>query len=272
MNIVTCGGPAEPQTTLCPGTTDAATTSYYLFAKPPELTGKDTAQHFAIVLDDDIKAFPQIDPTDPTLSEGIAGGGEITGATLAEAKGLALVLRSGRCLRPSRLSPSSRSDETGSGLPPEAVSPAGEPQHEVQRHDGHDEPEELFETALRKGSPAHLQRVIRRRRQECESIQQQESPTVWRGTPVLPPANRPDRANATLWRNGRSGQGRRQFGQRQPLTSSIGMSSTPNQLRQFVHSILTPGCRCSDSHCGFSFCPRLSLVGATWTSPAAGRT
>ena len=51
------------------------------------------------MLDGDIKAFPQIDYTDSTLSDGIAGGGEIqfgsgTGV-LAEAQNLALVLKYG---------------------------------------------------------------------------------------------------------------------------------------------------------------------------------
>jgi len=53
------------------------------------------AQHFAIVLDRDIKSFPQIDYTDPSLAEGISGGGEITGVTATEASNLALVLKYG---------------------------------------------------------------------------------------------------------------------------------------------------------------------------------
>jgi SecD/SecF fusion protein len=141
MEIVTCGGPAAPQTQLCPGNPSLLTTSYYLFDKPAQLTGKDlnsggisqdfdqngqpivrlsfhshgdsvfqdvtrtlyqrgklrnnTPQHFAIILDGDIKAFPQIDPTDSSLSDGISGGGEITGVTLSEAQNLALVLKYG---------------------------------------------------------------------------------------------------------------------------------------------------------------------------------
>jgi SecD/SecF fusion protein len=154
MTIMTCGGPDEPQTVICPGGSgDTTTRSFYLFDKPPELTGKDLnsggisqdfdpssnqpivrlsfhshgdsvfqqvtrtlyergklranntgtcaqfqppcAQHFAIVLDGDIKSFPQIDYTDSTLSDGIAGGGEITGVTLSEAQNLALVLKYG---------------------------------------------------------------------------------------------------------------------------------------------------------------------------------
>ncbi len=52
-------------------------------------------QHFAIVVDDVISSFPQIDYTDATLSNGITGGGEIVGVTLTQAQGLALLLRYG---------------------------------------------------------------------------------------------------------------------------------------------------------------------------------
>ncbi len=53
-------------------------------------------QHFAIVLDREIKSWPQIDPQDPTLSDGISGGAQITNiGTLGEAKDLALVLQTG---------------------------------------------------------------------------------------------------------------------------------------------------------------------------------
>jgi SecD/SecF fusion protein len=142
MTIVTCGGPEEPQTVICPGGSGSpATRSFYLFDKAPELTGKDlnsggisqdfdptsnqplvrlsfhshgdsvfqhitatlwargklrnAAQHFAIVLDGDIKSFPQIDYTDSSLQGGISGGGVITGVTLKEAQDLALVLKYG---------------------------------------------------------------------------------------------------------------------------------------------------------------------------------
>jgi preprotein translocase subunit SecD len=54
-----------------------------------------TPQHFAIVLDGVITSFPLIDYADSTLSDGITGGGEITGVTLQEAQSLALVLRYG---------------------------------------------------------------------------------------------------------------------------------------------------------------------------------
>src|SRR5262249_52534344 len=56
------------------------------------------AQHFAIVLDGEIKSFPQIDYTDSTLSDGIdpVNGARITGIqSLKEAQDLALVLQTG---------------------------------------------------------------------------------------------------------------------------------------------------------------------------------
>jgi SecD/SecF fusion protein len=56
-----------------------------------------TPQHFAIVLDREIKSFPQIDPSDSSLAGGISGGNaRITGLGSAkEAKDLALVLQTG---------------------------------------------------------------------------------------------------------------------------------------------------------------------------------
>ena len=55
------------------------------------------AQSFAIVLDNEIRSFPIIDFTDPTLADGISGGNaQITGLeSLDEAKDLALVLQTG---------------------------------------------------------------------------------------------------------------------------------------------------------------------------------
>jgi SecD/SecF fusion protein len=55
------------------------------------------AQSFAIVLDGEIRSFPIIDFTDPSLADGIAGGSaQITGLdSLDEAKDLALVLQTG---------------------------------------------------------------------------------------------------------------------------------------------------------------------------------
>jgi SecD/SecF fusion protein len=53
-------------------------------------------QQFAIVLDRDIKSWPQIDYTDPSLSNGISGGGQITNiGKYGEAKDLAIVLQTG---------------------------------------------------------------------------------------------------------------------------------------------------------------------------------
>ncbi|HWH55085.1 MAG TPA: protein translocase subunit SecD [Gaiellaceae bacterium] len=57
---------------------------------------RGTAQHFAIVLDREIRSFPQIDPTKSDLAGGISGNAEISGiASLGEAKDLALVLQTG---------------------------------------------------------------------------------------------------------------------------------------------------------------------------------
>ena len=57
---------------------------------------RNSPQHFAIVLDREIRSFPQIDYTDSSLANGISGNAQITGLDgLQEAKDLALVLRSG---------------------------------------------------------------------------------------------------------------------------------------------------------------------------------
>jgi SecD/SecF fusion protein len=58
---------------------------------------RNTPQHFAIVLDREIKTFPQIDYTDSNLSGGIGGGrAQIQGLdSLQEAKDIALVLQTG---------------------------------------------------------------------------------------------------------------------------------------------------------------------------------
>jgi SecD/SecF fusion protein len=57
---------------------------------------RGTPQHFAIVLDRQIRSFPQIDYTDATLSDGISGGAQITGLqSIQEAKNLAVVLQTG---------------------------------------------------------------------------------------------------------------------------------------------------------------------------------
>jgi SecD/SecF fusion protein len=56
----------------------------------------NTPQQFAIVLDRDIKSWPQIDPTDSSLSNGISGGAQITNiGAYGEAKDLAIVLQTG---------------------------------------------------------------------------------------------------------------------------------------------------------------------------------
>jgi SecD/SecF fusion protein len=53
-------------------------------------------QHFAIVLDREIRSFPQIDPTKSDLAGGISGNAEISGIkSIGEAKDLALVLQTG---------------------------------------------------------------------------------------------------------------------------------------------------------------------------------
>ena len=58
---------------------------------------RGTPQHFAIVLDRELKSWPQIDPEDPTLSDGIGGGSaQIQNiGSVGEAKDLALVLQTG---------------------------------------------------------------------------------------------------------------------------------------------------------------------------------
>jgi SecD/SecF fusion protein len=57
---------------------------------------RGSPQHFAIVLDREIKSFPQIDPSDRTLSNGISGGAQIENiGDVREAKDLALVLQTG---------------------------------------------------------------------------------------------------------------------------------------------------------------------------------
>jgi SecD/SecF fusion protein len=57
---------------------------------------RGVAQHFAIVLDREIKSWPQIDQTDRTLSNGISGGAQIENiGSVGDAKDLALVLQTG---------------------------------------------------------------------------------------------------------------------------------------------------------------------------------
>jgi SecD/SecF fusion protein len=57
---------------------------------------RNAYQHFAIVLDGAIATWPQIDYKDSSLSDGISGGGEITGiGSQTEASNIATVLRYG---------------------------------------------------------------------------------------------------------------------------------------------------------------------------------
>ena len=57
---------------------------------------RNAPQHFAIVLDREIRSWPQIDFTDGSLSGGISGNAQITGiGSVKEAKDIALVLQTG---------------------------------------------------------------------------------------------------------------------------------------------------------------------------------
>jgi SecD/SecF fusion protein len=57
---------------------------------------RNAPQHFAIVLDREIRSWPQIDYTDSALSGGISGNAQISGIdNIQEAKDLALVLQTG---------------------------------------------------------------------------------------------------------------------------------------------------------------------------------
>ncbi len=57
---------------------------------------RGVSQHFAIVLDGEMKSWPQIDHTDRTLSNGISGGAQIENiGNVGDAKDLALVLQTG---------------------------------------------------------------------------------------------------------------------------------------------------------------------------------
>ncbi len=57
---------------------------------------RNAPQHFAIVLDREIRSWPQIDYTDGSLAGGISGNAQITGiGSIQEAKDLALVLQTG---------------------------------------------------------------------------------------------------------------------------------------------------------------------------------
>src|SRR3954471_11748274 len=57
---------------------------------------RNAPQHFAIVLDREIRSWPQIDYTDGSLAGGISGNAQITGiGSVKEAKDIALVLQTG---------------------------------------------------------------------------------------------------------------------------------------------------------------------------------
>ena len=57
---------------------------------------RQAPQHFAIVLDREIRSFPQIDYTDPSLAGGISGNAQIQGLeSIQEAKDIAIVLQTG---------------------------------------------------------------------------------------------------------------------------------------------------------------------------------
>jgi len=57
---------------------------------------RNSPQHFAIVLDNEIRSYPQIDYTDSSLSNGISGNAQITGLNgQKEANDTALVLQTG---------------------------------------------------------------------------------------------------------------------------------------------------------------------------------
>jgi SecD/SecF fusion protein len=75
--------------------------AFYKVTKNEGVRGqiRKQSQHFAIVLDNEIRSFPQIDYTDPSVNNGIdptGSGAQITGiGSLKEAQDLALVLQTG---------------------------------------------------------------------------------------------------------------------------------------------------------------------------------
>jgi len=79
--------------------TDSGSDKFQDITRDLHIRGKlrNAPQHFAIVLDREIKTFPQIDYTDSSLSGGIGGGrAQIQGLdSLQEAKEIALVLQTG---------------------------------------------------------------------------------------------------------------------------------------------------------------------------------
>ena len=94
--------------------TNKGNKAFYKVTKNEGLRGqiRKQSQHFAIVLDDEIRSWPQIDYTDSSVNNGInpAGtGAQITGiGSLKEAQNLALVLQTGAL--PVKFVPLERTD------------------------------------------------------------------------------------------------------------------------------------------------------------------
>jgi SecD/SecF fusion protein len=88
--------------------------AFYKVTKAEGVRGqiRKQSQHFAIVLDNDIKSFPQIDYTDSSVNNGIdptGNGAQITGiGSTKEAQNLALVLQTGAL--PVKFVPLERTD------------------------------------------------------------------------------------------------------------------------------------------------------------------
>ena len=88
--------------------------AFYKVTRNEGLRGQiqKASQHFAIVLDNEIRSFPQIDYTDPSVNNGInpaGSGAQITGIqSLKEAQNLALVLQTGAL--PVKFVPLERTD------------------------------------------------------------------------------------------------------------------------------------------------------------------
>ncbi|HUG64433.1 MAG TPA: protein translocase subunit SecD [Gaiellaceae bacterium] len=91
------GGANRPIVTM--EFTDAGSDKFEDITRGLHIRGKlrNSPQHFAIVLDREIKTFPQIDYTDNSLSGGIGGGrAQIQGLdSIREARDIALVLQTG---------------------------------------------------------------------------------------------------------------------------------------------------------------------------------
>jgi SecD/SecF fusion protein len=94
--------------------TNKGNKAFYKVTKNEGLRGqiRKVSQHFAIVLDDEIRSWPQIDYTDSSVNNGInptGTGAQITGiGSLKEAQNLALVLQTGAL--PVKFVPLERTD------------------------------------------------------------------------------------------------------------------------------------------------------------------